>query len=141
MKYITCEGGYALVHAYHFQFLNLLKSLWCQITGKNIILPWFLFKELYSMNTKFKMGKPELLSHHHLVKLLICNTLLPPFMVDLLKNQKHWNTSFLLKGTTSFQVIPSANFSSRNTFSIHKIYQVDDSKREISKIKRGIWYH
>jgi hypothetical protein len=72
LVYITCEGRYNMVMIYHFKIMN-------HFTGRSPLnLPYYRHRSLTKMDhqVKDKPNKVEgILSHHGLIKLLICELL------------------------------------------------------------------
>jgi hypothetical protein len=72
MVYITCEGRYNRVMMYHFKLIN-------HFTGRDPFnIPYFLHQSLSKMAYQVKAKPIQVagrLSHHSLIKLLVCNLL------------------------------------------------------------------
>jgi hypothetical protein len=72
LVYITCEGRYNRVMIYHFKLMN-------HFTGRSPLnLPYYLHKSLTKMAHQVKAKPSKVagrLSHHGLIKLLICELL------------------------------------------------------------------
>ena len=71
MKYITCEGRYSIVYAYHFRLLNELRHQIDLPATQRLSIPYFLLQSLMECSTKLKDGIPDQVAHHGLVKLLV----------------------------------------------------------------------
>jgi hypothetical protein len=72
MVYVTCEGQYNKVMIYHFKLINNLTHI------NPLNLPYFLHRSLSKMAHQFKAKPnqvPSRLSHHSLIKLLVCELL------------------------------------------------------------------
>lgn len=65
LDYITCEGVYSLLHAYHARLLMISE-------GHTINLPYFLLKSLRKMSRTYqKTSSPRSLFHHGLICIVL----------------------------------------------------------------------
>ena len=71
MKYITCEGHYSILYAYHFQLLSELRHRIDLPAEQRLSIPYFLLQSLMECATKLKDGIPDQVAHHGLIKLLV----------------------------------------------------------------------
>ena len=71
MKYITCEGRYSIVYAYHFRLLTELRPRINLPVEQKLSIPHFLLQSLIECATKLKDGVPDQVAHHGLIKLLV----------------------------------------------------------------------
>jgi hypothetical protein len=71
MKYITCEGRYSIIYAYHFRLLNELRHQIDLPAAQRLSIPYFLLQSLIECSTKLKDGIPDQIAHHGLIKLLV----------------------------------------------------------------------
>ena len=71
MKYITRDGRYSIVYAYHFRLLNELRHRIDLPAKQRLSIPYFLLQSLMECSTKLKDGIPDQVAHHGLVKLLV----------------------------------------------------------------------
>ena len=59
MKYITCEGRFSIVYAYHFRLLTELRHRIDLPVEKKLSIPYFLLQSLIECATKLKEGIPD----------------------------------------------------------------------------------
>ena len=71
MKYITCEGRFSIVYAYHFRLLTELRHRIDLPVEKKLSIPYYLLQSLMECATKLREGIPDQIAHHGLIKLLV----------------------------------------------------------------------
>ena len=65
LDYITCEGRYSLLHAFHIKLLMVSE-------GRTVNLPYFLLKSLSKMSRAYqKASNPQSLFHHGLICIIL----------------------------------------------------------------------
>ena len=75
MKYITFEGRFSIVYAYHFRLLTELRHRIDPPVEQKLSIPYFLLQSLMECATKLKEGIPDQIAHHGLIKLLVDDAL------------------------------------------------------------------
>lgn len=71
MKCLTYEGRLSIVYAYHFRFLHQIRNLSYQLLHQRLSISHFLLHSLFEMYERVKRGKPDVVAHHDLIKLII----------------------------------------------------------------------
>jgi hypothetical protein len=71
MKYITCEGRFSIVYAYHFRLLTELRHGIDLPVEQKLSIPYYLLQSLMECATKLRQGIPDQIAHHGLIKLLV----------------------------------------------------------------------
>ena len=71
MKYITCEGRFNIVYAYHFRLLTELRHRIDLPVEQKLSIPYYLLQSLMECATKLREGIPDQIAHHGLIKLLV----------------------------------------------------------------------
>jgi hypothetical protein len=75
IKYISYGGRYNLIYSYHSKFLYQLRYYSHQNPEEKLSVPHLFLQSLREMSAKVQEGKTPDLSHHGLVKLLVCDAL------------------------------------------------------------------
>ena len=75
MKYLTCEGRLSMVYSYNFIILHQVINLGHQPPHHRLCISHFLWHSLFEMGERVKSGKLDVVAHHGLIKLIICQKL------------------------------------------------------------------
>jgi hypothetical protein len=66
---------YHMVYAFHFKMLHQLRNFYYQQPCKKLIIYYYFLLSLIAMISRVQVGKENVLTHHGLIKLIICDAL------------------------------------------------------------------
>lgn len=135
IRYLTCEGRFSNLHAHHFKLLSYIRH------NMQVNIPNFLYNMLCISAEETQKGKPNYVSHHALIKILVEQSLRdssPISWAEFVESktlQPQVNPEFVESKTLQPQVNPAPQNLENEEETIEPIQNLVEKEKEPSPNK------